>query len=306
VAAPEIEIGEIAPGEIETGEIATIDGVKYSGSFRSFDTPLEVRLPDAPVVYLMPWRYRAHMAALRDCLVVRDGGLALDIVLLCSRVLADSDVPRELHAALAPLALWWAAGGGAELPAVPEDAEWVDLGSTRARLRGWSERERVAALLAARIEATRTENSDGAPGFDIVGYLQAMVAGSVVGLASPEPVEMLDSRATACLLAAVVARNVPDLQAEPALQAPMADAARQTLRLCRALGWTPSQVWSAPAAEIERLLHLLALVEPETPAPETPTGETPTGARPAQWHSARRRIADHPDAVVLQFGTEGE
>jgi hypothetical protein len=39
------------------------------------------------------------------------------------------------------------------------------------------------------------------------------------------------------------------------------------VQLCRLLGWTPTQVWRAPADEVDRLVALLAHTTPDPPRP---------------------------------------
>ncbi|HJS84938.1 MAG TPA: hypothetical protein VJ779_05720 [Acetobacteraceae bacterium] len=252
--------------------IAEIDGVVFRGRFAGFAQPLEVALPDGETVLLRPWPYHAHIAALSESLFAGEAGLMLDAPYFASRVLSWSGVPSARLAALAPLALWWAAGGEDE-----KGAEPGDLGSSCVTLRPWSERERLAALLAARQAGT----------FDAPAYLDRMVRASVAGFTPAARLEDIDSLATARLLDAVVALNAPDLAADPLLGggAEAAEAARAILSLCRALGWTPAQILAAPAVEIDRMRHLLMLAEP---------------AR-APRQLSRPRLADRPDAVVIQF-----
>jgi len=321
--------------------IAEIDGMVFHGRFAGFAQPLEVMLPDGDPVSLRPWPYRAHLAALSESLFAGEAGLVLDTQYFASRVLAWSDVPSAHLDTLAPLALWWAAGGDTVPPAEPGD-----LGATRATLRPWTERERLAALLAAR-------HGDA---FNAPVYLDSMVRASVIGFSPAARLDDLDSHATARLLDAVVALNAPDPATDPLLGGvESAEAARAVLALCRAVGWTPAQVLATPAVEIDRLRHLLALAEPGTSRPPSgahhpglhPPGAHPPGAhlpgaqlpegdgagdhpsgayhsgqhdwwsRPA-WSLDRRngkphdphardrhpRLEDHPDAVVIRFEDE--
>ena len=134
--------------------------------------------------------------------------------------------------------------------------------------------------------------------FDPVGYFTDMLDASVVaverrddGVAQTLAWRELDSGAARALLLAVTSLNHPYGEAgesDPLEQ--MSDSgARRTLQLCQALGWTPAQVLASPAFEIERLIRLLDRT--------TSGNSAPGAARPP-------RLADHPDAVVIEFGSE--
>jgi hypothetical protein len=250
-----------APAEAASSDaaqpIVELDGQLFSGRVDGFDAPLRVAAPDGRRLALQPWTYAEHMAALRDAVQGGGDGLTLDAGRFARRVLAASGLAAEEW--LAPLALWWAAGGMAAPPTTA--AERVALGAGRdAVLRPWTEGERLAALSDALVI------EDGEPRWlDAAGYLDAMVRSSVVALDPKLPVDTLDSFATARLLAAVVAHNVHDAAADPLLSAALPIATRQrTLALCRALGWTPAQVLAAPSAEVQRLAALLAEGAPAT------------------------------------------
>ncbi len=264
-----------------------------------------VALPDGSLVSLQPWRYGQHIAALRQCVQADAGQIALDADAFADCVLADSKIDPALFPQLRRHALWWAAGGvegaegdGADYEAADDEgragmdnAGWQALGGCRARLQPWRERERMAALLAC-----LNAPDDASQRFDVAGYLDCMVRQSVLQLEPPLALETLDSRATRRLLAAVVACNV----AEPVLDPQLAtrEAALRVLRICQGLGWTPSQVWAAPAAEIDRLLVLLDQVNQANPA--NPANQP--GAKPAQ--AARPSMADRPDAIVIMIDQE--
>jgi hypothetical protein len=265
--------------------IAEVDGTVFMGHFQGFDHRLEIDAPRpsqrAANVWFDPWRYRDHMTALKDCVFVAGEHLDLDRQRFARHVMDCGNVPEDQRDALAPLALWWAAGGEAGRTQKAKH-NTVDLGTARARLRPWTERERLAALLAARVE-----DDSGQTWFDVTGYVDTMVRISVAEIT--HAVDMLDSRATAVLLDTAVALNIPDIALDPILgEGPAARAmAERTLGLCRALGWTPTQVWEAPAAEIDRLWHLVALAGNLAPAPMP-------GPR-------RQTLADAPDATVFRF-----
>src|SRR3954471_21270765 len=122
--------------------IAEVDGTTFAGRFEGFARPLQVDAPEGASrrepVRLLPWTYGAHMAALRDCTYCEPEGLVLDRSRLATRVMVASGLAPEAHRWLAPLALWWAAGGADAAPPEAEDGR-AELGATRARLRAWSE-----------------------------------------------------------------------------------------------------------------------------------------------------------------------
>lgn len=250
--------------------------------FDGFHRPLGVTA-GAFALTLPPWTYRRHMDTLRACTHASGTELHLDSAGLCAAVLAAPAVPDALRRQLEPVALWWAAGGDEALPATPDDGEWLPLGAdSRARLRPWSERQRLAALNAA-LSHDADDGDD--TWFDPVAYLDAMVRASLLQLDGPTPLDSLDARATAVLLHATVALNLRDDEDDALLQGGPAarEIAARTLRICQALGWTPARVWATPAAEVDRLLRLLDLLVPPAPAPR------------------RRSLADHPDATVIHI-----
>lgn len=251
--------------------------------FAGFDLPLGVLVGGA-LQRLAPWTYRDHLDALRACTRLVGPALRLDAAAFADRVLAPLDLPAEERPSLHPIALWWAAGGDDPLLPPPAEGDWLDLGSARARLRPWTEHQRLATLDGC-LDADQ-DTPDATDSFDPVGYLDGMVRASLAVLEGPVPLERLDARASAVLLNATVALNVVDEADDTLLQGGPAArlAATRTLRLCRALGWTPTRVWSTPAAEVDRLLRLLDLLEPP--------------ARPVPAH---RGLADHPDATVIRF-----
>lgn len=262
-----------------------VDGVAYQVHFHGFREPLRVRLGDGREVALRPWTCGAHLAALGRHLRPGEGGLALDAPSFCQEVLADSGLSAELYPEVGPLALWWAAGGDARPPARPGPDGWLELDGDRAQLRPWTHGERLRALGDSVVTGARGEAS-----FDVAAYLRAMVRASVQAWApAARDPDALDAASTAALLDAVVSLNVPEGQLEDALGEPLHAGAQEvaatTLRLCRAMGWTPSQVQAAPAAEIDRLLELLDTVE----------------GRAGRAPPARSTLASHPDAVVIQI-----
>lgn len=257
-----------------------IDGTEYRVRFRGFENPLDAVASGGREARLEPWTLGVHLDALRSCLAPNVEGLALDRSAFIEAVLARSGVPLELAPCFGPLALWWAAGGDPVPDAEPVTE--LDLGTCRARLRAWSHGERMQALAAALSE------QDGLA-VDVVSYLQAMLRACVVKLEPAMDVSDLDSAAAARLVRALTSLNTSTPEDTDAVLAGLEDngqMARATLRLCRALGWTPSQVSAAPAVEVDRLLALLDRSE---------------GRRGHREHARPRRIAEMPDAVVIRI-----
>lgn len=225
------------------------------------------RAPDDHV-RLRPWNLDDHLTAL-DRHAHHDGHAPrLDPDGLAAEVLArTSDPPLDAASAseLAPLALWWASGG--DSPAAPAPTP---------ELRPWSCLARARALDAC--------TDPGTGRLQIGSYLRAMIAASTGDHAS----ESLPGADGLALLDAVTRVNTP---ADGLSEGPGSDAlARQTLRLCRALGWTPGQVWSAPAVEVDRMLALLDRLD----APPPPAAPAPAPRRSG--------LAAHPDAVIIEVG----
>lgn len=235
---------------------------------------LAVLRPNADTVQLRPWSLADHLAAL-DRHAFHDGsgprldpdGLAREVLSrACHLPLAD-----ETAAELAPLALWWAAGADDEPPPTPP-------------LRPWSSLARARALDDC------CEPTTGA--LQVGRFLHAMVTASSGGALDPHT---LCGAAASAALDAVARVNAPadDLSHGPGSE----DLARTTLRLCRALGWTPTQVWSAAATEIDALLALLDRVESPTPSHHNQAPPPRTPARPGG-------LASYPDAVIIQVGED--
>lgn len=257
--------------------VIDIDGLVYATDFQGFDKPMNARSAAGTEVQLQPWPLSAHLDALDGCVVATAQGLALDKREFSRRVLVDSGVAEDPQATFAPLALWWASGGETSPAAL--GGGWYDCDGVRLQLRPWTSGERFQALSRCR----RTDESGER--FALGAYLRAMLAASVVTIDPPWPLDELDSGATHSLLEAVIALNVvsPEASADTIPETPEAD--RITLRLCRALGWTPTQVWATPAVEVDRLLRLLDRIA---------ASETTAPGRVA-------RLAEHPDAVVIRI-----
>lgn len=260
-----------------------VDGVDYSVRFDGFDRPLEVRAAGGETLIFNPWRYRDHMVALNSCLNYGPQGLVLDSDMFCGCVMRDSDIPADYAVDFRGIALWWAGGGHQLNPAFPGAEGWLDLGSTRVKLDSWSNEDRIRALADSLIGDTAGES------LDVVHYLDAMVRTSVSSFNPAAVLDKLDSGATATLIPAVMSLNMPEetLPVDGLMPDPRftAEQSRSTLRLCAALGWTPSKVWQTPAAEVDRLLTLLDRIQPA----------------PSNQSSRRPGLVDQPDAVVIHF-----
>ncbi|AKQ66590.1 hypothetical protein A176_003502 [Myxococcus hansupus] len=247
---------------------------------------LEVDTSTGERVRLGRWSFDAHLAALDRHASVNAQGLHFNAEGFAREVLCGLEVPAAYQTELAPVALWWAAVGGYETSAGVQEDGWLRAGSVRARLRPWTFAERSQALS----ESTHPSEGGG-KAFNLERYLRRMLQTSLVSL---EPagmaLSMLDGATTSALLeGALFLNDTGGRDEDVRLKAADADSqafARVTLRLCKSLGWTPSQVWETPAAEIDRLLTLLEMTEPSAPA-----------QRPAQRAPS---LADHPDAVVIQ------
>ncbi|WP_295455134.1 hypothetical protein [uncultured Thiodictyon sp.] len=257
-----------------------IDGRPYRIAFQGFDRPLDISTDDGAEARLCPWTLGQHLATLTECLRHGPGGLALDSAAYAGQVLDASGVPEARRSELAPLALWWASGGGGGDSQTPAADGWLDLGGTRAQLRPWSAGERFAMLAEASVP-----DAAGGTRADPVACVRAMLRHTVTATDPPTDLDALDSGAAATLLAAAIAINDRPTAggAVPHTIPDSPPAARLTLRLCRALGWTPSQVWATPAAEIDLLVGLLDRLESVSPV-------TPA-----------RGLAAHPDAVVIRI-----
>jgi hypothetical protein len=272
------ESGAAIPSSIE------VDGRRFLVRVEAPGEALEVDTSGGERVRLGRWNFDAHLGALDRHAGVDAQGLRFDAEGFAWEVMRGLGVPPALMEELAPVALWWAASGGYDAsPGLRADG-WLRAGSVRARLRPWTFAERSRALGESTVAL-----AGGGQEFRLERYLRRMLGASIVEM-EPAGVElsMLDGPTTAALLDGVLALNDSAGRDEDSrLKATDADSqrmARVTLRLCKALGWTPTQVWETPAAEIDRLLALLDVAEPPARAP---VRRTPS-------------LADHPDAVVIQ------
>lgn len=267
--------------------VVRVDDAEYRVDFQGSAHALGVEaLPGSPGARpftLPPWRFADHLAALRAALRAGSQGLALDAEAYAQAVLQSAQPDGAAPSAdYALLALWWAAGAGVE-PMLADDAGRLAADGLAAQLRPWSAGERARALAAC----TRGDSPENLE-IDAVAYLAAMVDACVVALQPHTRLADLDAAASCHVLHAVLAINRQDAAPLAAGAAGQA-AARRLLALCRVLGWPPARVEALPAHEADRLLQWMAAAGAEGPAPA------------ATQPPARRRLADHPDAVVIRI-----
>ena len=250
-----------------------IDDVTYNVRFEGFEVPLEITLSDGTEASLMPWTYREHMEALRQNLLVNGKSIDIDESGFAGFVLQRSGIPEMYHEELSKLAIFWASAGN-EQKNTTQNEDWFDFGNMKLKMSPWSTLEREQAI-SGNLESV----GDGET-FDVIGYLDAMIRQSIQDMEPVVDLNELDPLVMTSLFKSVLEMNAPT----PLL--PENVSAEKTLRLCSALGWTPTQVWNAPAVETDRLLALLESMQPETvAAPPTSTSS----------------LANHPDAVVFHF-----
>ncbi|MFY1825609.1 hypothetical protein ACN47A_06840 [Myxococcus fulvus] len=264
-----------------------IDGRRFHLHTEGSSRSIEVEVATGERIALQRWGFGAHLRALDAHARMEGAGLDFDAEGFALDVLRDSGVAESCFTELAPLALWWALCGLHEpsVGVLPEG--WWQVGEVRARLRPWTFAERTQVL-----EESLVVLADGARELNLERYLRGMLDASVVERVPAAPLESLDGATTAALLEAVVRVNADSASPEDRLLESSGEQARVlaevTLKLCRALGWTPAQVWATPAAEVDRLLTMLKLTEPPAPPPRQ---------APA---SRALRLSDFPDAVVIQ------
>ena len=268
-----------------------IDGHRFEVALGEGGQPLRARVDDGELE-LPAWTWDDHVDALRHHLDVIDGRLVLDEAGYARRVLARAGTPQEQDARLTPLALWWAAGAGRVVASRPAPNEWIDLGGgARAKIRVWSFRERMTVLRQC------LEYRDDEPFIDPLVLVERLLRDGVLALECPagqgiNDLGRLDAGAVQGLLSALTEYSMPGASAvddalldDPAL-------ASQVLRVCKAMGWTPSQVLEAPAGEVDAIVALLG------PA------DAPV-AKPRRAPLRSSRLHDQPDAMVLVFGEGG-
>jgi hypothetical protein len=272
-----------APSAPDLG-LVEVDGRRFTVRIGGPSEPMEVETEAGERVPLLPWALDDHLRALDRRVDAASGEIRFDHEGFARDVLARSGVRPELFDELAPLALWWAAGkarrsAGEESSGAAEG--FVNVGRTIAKIRPWTFGERARALAKSVVL-----RSDDAKELNLERYLRAMLEASVVALDPPDTAMIDDASA---LLDAVAALNAAGEREEDRMVRagdPAGKAlARATLRVGRALGFTPSQVWGLPAPEIDRIVLLLDETEAKAPGP---------GASPR-----RGSLADFPDAVII-------
>jgi hypothetical protein len=264
--------------------IVEVDGLGFRACGDADAPTLEA--PGGARVTFKPWTLAAHLAACDAAVRVDGGRLHIDAHAFAAAVLRHCGAAPDTVPELAPVALWWAAGAGKTLSAPIDRDGWLPLTRGRARLQPWTWAARCRAVDASLVPGTDHE-------FRLTPYLAAMLRATVVA-AEDVDLDALAGADAQRLLAAVVAVNSEAGPLEDTLAAASPAAASRlaadTLRLCKALGWTPSQVCALPAVEAQRLLALLDRVAPTPPPPPAPA------PRPAYVS----RLAGYPDAVVIR------
>ena len=259
-----------------------IAGIAWKMVYQGAAQELKVLSPLA--INLPVWRYRQHREALKYSLQATPEGLRLDSQRLVNFVLGE-ELTTEQQQQLTPLVLWWISG--ADGLAVEQDERQLVMETGTVSLKPWSEQQRVTALQACLVHDPL--NTAVESRLDPVSYLHAMVQATAYELTAAA-LDNLDAAQTQALLQAVTRLNMPAINqsVEPTeTSIPPAIAAR-TLRLCKALGWTPAKVWATPAVEVDRLLALLKQTEPQSFV---------STMRPVR---RKQRLADAPDAIVIQ------
>ena len=256
-----------------------IDGVTFSVHFQGFDVPLQVHTSSAADVEFQPWYFPDYLSALGNCVSPTADGLKLDHVHLAREVLLHNDIDEALHHEFAPLALWWAVGG----ERTPADIATEELksGGYAFRLRSWTAKERMEALSQC-LQGQQSEVLE----FDFIAYVTLMINASVVQIKPSIKIETLNAAISSDLLAAITALNVADSLAQEVAAWGSKPGLKQmfdsTLRLCKVLGWGPSQVWALPAADVDRLHAMLQYLDAADKKPLS-------------------RFASDPNAVVINI-----
>ncbi|MEX1364989.1 MAG: hypothetical protein AB1Z98_17810 [Nannocystaceae bacterium] len=275
-----------------TMQSIVIDGRTFEVAPGSPSGPLHARV-DGEDVVLPFWSWGDHRDALRRHLRVQGDRLVLDEDGYAGELLQRGHVDSRRRAELVPLVLWWTTGAGRrwrDAGGIELDPEgWIELsGGYRARVRGWTWRER-------RLVLGECVQDDGVESLvDPIAVVERMLASNLLELRDPAGAETtnldeLDASTVHELLDVLTGLSMPSLPESTAALLADPRAARMLQRLCAVLGWTPSKVLEAPAAEIDLVLATLR-AEPTT---------SPTTAP-----ERRSGLREHPDATVLVFGPE--
>lgn len=260
-----------------------IDGTRYTAHPATAEGgPCRIDLSRGGSVELWPLTLGAYLRVLERHVTVQGAHVTLAQEALGNDLLDAAGRRAEGELDVWPLGLYWATRGGNAL--VKDDDGCLCGDGVRARLRPWTFAQRAAAL-----SDSLEEGADGTQELRLWRYLLALLRATIVMLEPPlADVAELPSALGIALLNEAVSACVHRGAASPALSdvQPLHRAmAARTLSLCQALGWTPSQVWGTPAAEIDQLITLMQISRGE--------------AQPRLGRS--RGLADLPDAVVIQF-----
>ena len=222
---------------------------------------------------LAPLQFQDHCALLEHHLNWHDGTLELDETGYAAELLVLNKVPEALHAHIAPVCLWWAAGA-------PESPHQVDVAGLRCR--PWSHGQRLQALHHARDHEH----------FYPVVYIQAMLTMCVeqVPASWPSQAQWHAGQFNAALDQVTACNGKHGFQQD--LAALDETQRSQLITLCRTMGWTPRQVLAMPAVEVDELLELLGTA----PAPQ------PMRSGPKNVHSD---WVQQSDAVMITIEDEG-
>lgn len=260
-----------------------VDDIEYAVHFQGFDAPLHVQTSTDSVIKLQPWYFTDYLSSLGRCIHPVADGLKLDSECLTREVLSYNNIPISLQHELTPIALWWAIGG--EHKPVKIKSDEMTLGEYEFRIRSWTAKERMEALAKCLNEPT-TDSME----FDFIQYIELMIRASVIRITPSINLEDLNAARTSELLEVVTLLNVAEsLTDEIAVWGStqgLQQMLQSTLHLCKVLGWGPSQIWSLPAAEIDRLMAMLELLDT-------------SGTKKTTAHSSG--FASDPNAVVINI-----
>ena len=95
-----------------SADVVEVDGTQFSVQFDGFDAPMEVQTSMGVEVCFRSWTFGNHFRALEAAIFPARQGLRLHARHFAQQVLSGLRIPAAVQEELAPLALWWAAGGG--------------------------------------------------------------------------------------------------------------------------------------------------------------------------------------------------
>lgn len=239
-----------------------IDGCDYTVVFNGFETQMSVIVDADTTFELHPWRFHDNLSALGRHVYIHDAKPFLDESAYAFEVLKKSSIPPKYHSTLTPLALWWAAGGDEDETEIVTENQWHLIGNRRFLLRPWTGQERIQALSASVVH----KDSDTEFDYDYVKYLGELVKSCIIEVSPSMSIEELDSHTTALLLKRIIRINncgdVADGSIEDSGLSQLSESqAREILRLCQFLGWSPVKLLSLPASEIDQMSSMLDVIE---------------------------------------------